>query len=78
MHTAIRRGRRAENKDREPTLNPGIFTGKPIAEKLETTVSELLREGGYELTKADLRSFRWIVDFFQMRFPLDAVAVAPL
>ena len=69
--------KRVEKKDREPTLNPGIFTVKPIAEKLETTVGELLREGGYELTKADLRSFRWIVDFFQMRFPLDEVAVAP-
>jgi hypothetical protein len=58
-------------------LNPGLFTVKPIAEKLETTVGELLRERGYEVTKADLRSFRWIADFFQMRFPLDEVAVVP-
>ncbi|HEY0139726.1 MAG TPA: S24 family peptidase [Thermoanaerobaculia bacterium] len=69
--------KRVENKDREPTFNPGIFTVKPIAEKLETTVGELLQEPGYEVTKADLRSFRWIVDFFRMRFPLDEVAVVP-
>jgi len=69
--------KRTRRKDREPTLNPGIFTVKTIADALETTIGELLREPGYELTKSDLRSFRWIADFLRMRFSLEEVDALP-
>jgi SOS-response transcriptional repressor LexA len=65
--------KRMENKEREPTVNPGIFTVLAIATRLETTLGELLSERGFELTKSDLRSFRWISDFFRMRFPIEEV-----
>src|SRR5438045_2494456 len=69
--------KRMENKEREPTVNPGIFTVLPIAQKLETTVGELLAERGFEMTKSDLRSLRWMADYLQMRFPLDEVQLLP-
>ncbi len=69
--------KRTSNKEREPTVNPGIFTVLRIAHRLETTVGELLAEQGYEITKSDLRSFRWISDFLRMRFPIDEVPALP-
>jgi len=69
--------KRTRRKDREPTLNPGIFTVQAIADALETTIGELLGEPGYELTKSDLRSFRWMADFLRMRFPLEEVDALP-
>ena len=69
--------KRTRRKEREPTRNPGIFTVEGIADALETTVGELLGEPGYELTKSDLRSFRWMPDFLRMRFPLEEVDALP-
>jgi len=50
--------KRRDNKDRKPTVNPVIFTVRPIARALETSTGELLDEPGFEVTKSDLRSFR--------------------
>ena len=69
--------KRNENKKREPTVNPGIWTVLLIAQALETSIGELLAERGFELTKSDLRSFRWMADFLQMRFPLEEVEALP-
>lgn len=63
--------RRAENKKRQPTENPGVFTVQAVARRLGTTVGELLAEPGHEITANDLRNFRWISDFLRMRFPID-------
>ncbi|MGZ5442611.1 MAG: LexA family protein [Thermoanaerobaculia bacterium] len=66
--------KRTENKKRKPTANPGVFTVRRVAKRLGTTVGELLREAGHELTANDLRNFRWISDFLRMRFPIDELA----
>ncbi len=69
--------KRVVGKKRDPTLNPGVFTIAPIARRLETTIGALLGERGFEITKSDLLSFRWITDFLGMRFLIDtAVPVA--
>lgn len=65
--------KRSAKKKRKPTENPGIFTVLAVAKRLDTTVGALLREHGFEVTNSDLRTFRWIADFFRMRFVVDAV-----
>jgi SOS-response transcriptional repressor LexA len=65
------RKRQAERK-RPPTTNPGVFTLKRIADALGTTVGALLDERGFEITASDLRTFRWMAAFLQMRFVSDA------
>ena len=69
--------KRSQNKKREPTVNPGIFTVLAIAHRLETTIGELLGEPGFEITKSDLRSFRWMSDFLRLRFPIDEIPALP-
>jgi SOS-response transcriptional repressor LexA len=69
--------KRAENKQRHPTLNPGIFTVLAIAIRLEATVGKFLGERGFDITKSDLRSLRWIADYIRMRFPIDDVSPLP-
>jgi SOS-response transcriptional repressor LexA len=71
-------GKRLPGKKRAPTENPGIFTVQTSAERLGTTVGALLGEPGYDITQSDLRTFRWIVDFFRLRFPLDGVGAVVL
>ncbi|MEA2462616.1 MAG: Peptidase S24-like [Acidobacteriota bacterium] len=70
--------RRMENKKRPPTENPGIFTVQAIAERLGTTIPELLRQRLDEVTSSDLRTFRWIADYLQLRFDLESVGAMSL
>lgn len=70
--------KRRESKKRAPTKNPGIFTVTGVADRLGITVGELLHERGYEITQSDLRSFRWIADFLQMRFAIDMIGAVNL
>jgi SOS-response transcriptional repressor LexA len=67
--------KRIAGKTRKPTQNPGVFTVQRSANRLETTVGELLHERGFEITKSDFRTFRWFADFLSMRFPIDDVAI---
>jgi SOS-response transcriptional repressor LexA len=65
--------KRIVGKARKPTQNPGVFTVLRSAHRLGVTVGELLHERGFEMTQSDLRTFRWMADFFHMRFPIGDV-----
>jgi hypothetical protein len=65
------RKRRAP-RTRPLTANPGVFTVQDIAERLGATVGAWLGERGFEITASDIRTFRWMVAFFQIRFLADA------
>lgn len=58
-------------KKRGPVVNPGIFTVKDIADRLDTTVGSLLGEKGFEVTLDDRRRMRELVVFLSQRFGLD-------
>lgn len=53
--------KRREDKARSPVQNPGIFTVKRIAQRLGTTLGELMGEPGYELTSEDRNLLRGFV-----------------
>lgn len=69
---------RALNKKRLPTANPGIFTVVAIANRLGTTVGQLLRERSRELLLNDRLVFRWISDYLRMTYQTDELTPAPL
>lgn len=68
--------KRATERSRGPSQNPGIFTVKDIAERLHTTVGFLLGERGYDITIDDRRRLRDFVIYLTERFHLRDVELA--
>lgn len=62
---------RKSGKKRSAVVNPGIFTVKDIADRLHTTVGELLGEEGFEVTIDDRRRMREFIEFLSRRFKLN-------
>jgi hypothetical protein len=66
------RARLAE-KQRGPAVDPSVFTVKRIAERLDTTVSDLLGETTLDITVSDRRRIRDWVEFLRQRLLLDTL-----
>ncbi|MDQ3280995.1 MAG: hypothetical protein M3Q69_06250 [Acidobacteriota bacterium] len=64
---------RAVEKQRGPASEPSVFTIKRIAERLETTVSDLLGETTLDITISDRRRIRDWVEFLRKRLLLDTL-----
>lgn len=65
--------KRAEQKQRGPAVEPSVFTIKRIAERLDTTVSDLLGEATLDITISDRRRIRDWIEFLRQRLMLDSV-----
>jgi hypothetical protein len=64
---------RATQKQRGPAVEPSVFTVKRIAERLETTVSDLLGETTLDITISDRRRIRDWIEFLRQRLLLDSL-----
>lgn len=64
---------RAAQKRRGPAIEPSVFTIKRLAERLETTVSDLLGETTLDITISDRRRIRDWIEFLRQRLLLDAL-----
>lgn len=65
--------RRSTQKQRGPAVDPSVFTIKKIAERLDTTVSDLLGETTLDITISDRRRIRDWIDFLRQRLLLDSI-----
>jgi hypothetical protein len=64
---------RAIDKVRGPAVEPSVFTIKKIAERLDTTVSDLLGETVLDITVSDRRRIRDWIEFLRQRLLLDSI-----
>lgn len=64
---------RAKDKARGPAVEPSVFTIKRIAERLDTTVSDLLGETTLDITVSDRRRIRDWIEFLRQRLLLDSI-----
>lgn len=64
---------RDPEKQRGPSSAPGLFTIKRLAERLETTVGDLLGEREFDVTVGDRRRIRELLKFLQQRLALDSI-----
>ena len=64
---------RATEKQRGPAIEPSVFTVKRIAERLDTTVSDLLGETTLDITISDRRRIRDWIEFLRQRLLLDSI-----
>lgn len=64
---------RSKGKSRGPAVEPSVFTIKKIAERLDTTVSDLLGETTLDITISDRRRIRDWIEFLRQRLLLDSV-----
>ncbi len=64
---------RAANKQRGPAMEPSVFTVKRIAERLDTTVSDLLGEATLDITVSGRRRIRDWIEFLRQRLLLDSL-----
>jgi hypothetical protein len=69
--------RRDPEKRRGPATAPGLFTIKRLAERLDTTVGDLLGEVQFDLTTDDRRRMRDFVEFLRQRLALDLLDAKP-
>jgi len=65
--------KRAEEKQRGPSTSPSIFTIKRIAQRLDTTVGDLLGESTLDVTISDRRRIRELLEFLRQRLALDSI-----
>jgi len=69
---------RNPNKKRPAAREPALFTIKRLAERLDTTVGDLLGEREFDVTVGDRRRIRDLLDFLWERLDLDSIQeVAP-
>ena len=64
---------RLAEKQRGPAVEPSVFTVKKIAERLDTTVSDLLGETTLDITISDRRRIRDWIEFLRQRLLLDTL-----
>ena len=64
---------RVTDKARGPAVEPSVFTIKRIAERLDTTVSDLLGETTLDITISDRRRIRDWIEFLRQRLLLDSI-----
>ncbi|MGN6186298.1 MAG: S24 family peptidase [Thermoanaerobaculia bacterium] len=64
---------RAVDKQRGPAIDPSVFTVRKIAERLDTTVSDLLGETTLDITVSDRRRIRDWLEFLRQRLLLDSL-----
>jgi hypothetical protein len=64
---------RATLKQRGPAVEPSVFTVKRIAERLDTTVSDLLGETTLDVTVGDRRRIRDAIELLRQRLLLDSL-----
>ncbi|HEY0156160.1 MAG TPA: S24 family peptidase [Thermoanaerobaculia bacterium] len=64
---------RDPEKQRGPSTAPGLFTIKRLAERLDTTVGDLLGEREFDVTVGDRRRIRELIDFLRQRLALDTI-----
>lgn len=64
---------RTVEKSRGPAVEPSVFTIKKIAERLDTTVSDLLGETTLDISVSDRRRIRDWMEFLRQRLPLDSL-----
>ena len=60
-------------KQRGPSTAPGVFTIKRLAERLDTTVGDLLGEREFDVTVGDRRRIRELIEFLRQRLALDTI-----
>jgi phage repressor protein C with HTH and peptisase S24 domain len=65
--------KRKLGKKRGPSVAPGVFTIKRIADQLDTTVGDLLGEREFDVTIGDRRRIRELLDFLRQRLALDTI-----
>lgn len=65
--------RRDPEKQRGPSTAPGVFTIKRLAERLDTTVGDLLGEREFDVTVGDRRRIRELIEFLRQRLALDTI-----
>ena len=64
---------RDPEKQRGPARAPGVFTIKRLAERLDTTVGDLLGEREFDVTVGDRRRIRELLEFLRQRLALDSI-----